>query len=479
MKVGSRICLCLLIVFFARQADCLELIRRNLSWTLEADNDPIVQITNEGEVGRILTLRILLGESSYRYRSDFEVPTGENRFVRLREILQQLTQRYPEIKDTKTGLLQIEYDGLDREIKTRIVNLSPRSGVVSENTGEAPSSPSIRSLQPSAGNPAGGTVVTIVGDNFTEATSVKFGGVPAMRSLQSRETLVAVAPPHSAGAVDVEVTNGRRSAKLERAFHYETEGPVIFKLEPEEGPSRGGVRVLIRGRNFQQGIVAKWDGRMTEVRYQGSDLLSIVAPPGRSGPVALEVINPDSKNYLFPDAFKYKGVPDIVSVSPSMGSLKGAYTVTVNGSDFESGASVLFNGRYVQTTFISPQALAAVVPEGEPGPVDVSVTNPAGEVATLSQGFLYNDPPSIRDITVDPALIVRNTTARIVVDAYDPEIGPLEYSYRVASGSGTVIPEGNEATFNSVNVSGRMIVEVTVYDQYRSKTIGIVEIEVQ
>ena len=118
--------------------------------------------------------------------------------------------------------------------------------------------------------------------------------------------------------------------------------------------------------------------------------------------------------------------------------------MTVNGSDFEEGASLLFNGRYGQTTFISPQVLAAVVPEGESGQVDVSVTSTTGEISTLSQAFLYNDAPAIREITVNPSLIVRNTTAHIVVDAFRSEISPLEYSYRVASGSGTVLGQGNE-----------------------------------
>ncbi|HSP06835.1 MAG TPA: hypothetical protein VLR94_06630, partial [Acidobacteriota bacterium] len=100
------------------QAWGLDMIRRNLAWTLESSNDPILQVTNEGETGRLLTIRILIGESSYRYRADFEVPSGENRFLRIREILDQLGQRYPELKKTVTGLLQVEYEGADREIKT-------------------------------------------------------------------------------------------------------------------------------------------------------------------------------------------------------------------------------------------------------------------------------------------------------------------------------------------------------------------------
>ena len=149
-------CLCICLLLLATRVNALELIRRNLSWSLESENDPIVQFTNEGETGRQLTLRVLLGDSSYRYRADFAVPTGENRFLRIREVLLQLSQRYPEISKFQTGLLQIEYEGLDREIKTRLVNLNPHTGVVGETPGEpAPASPAIRSVQPDTVNPAG------------------------------------------------------------------------------------------------------------------------------------------------------------------------------------------------------------------------------------------------------------------------------------------------------------------------------------
>ena len=471
--------LVVMLLLVAVHAGALDQIRRNLAWTLESSNDPILQLTNEGEVGRTLTIRLLIGDSSYRYRADFEVPSGENRFLRIREILDQLMQRYPELRKIVTGLLQIEYDGEDREIKSRIVNLNPRTGLVSEQGGESAPAPVIRSVEPDSGNPAGGTVVRILGDHFNDSTAVKFGGVPAMRNFQSREVLVAVAPAHTAGVVDVEVSNGRRSTRLDHAFRYESEGPVVLKVDPDQGPARGGVRILIQGRNFQPGVALRWDGKIIESRYLGVEQLSTVAPPGKGGPISLEVINPDGRSYLFPDAFKYKGLPHLLSISPQAGGTAGGYTVTVSGNDFESGAGILFGGHYGTTTFINSGALAAVVPQGESGYVDVTVSNPDGEVSTLPQGFLYNDPPRIRSVTADPSLIVQQTSCTIKVDADDPEIGPLEYEYRIASGSGTIIGQGSHAQFNSVNVSGKVIVEVAVYDLYHARATGTVEIEVQ
>jgi hypothetical protein len=209
--------------------------------------------------------------------------------------------------------------------------------------------------------------------------------------------------------------------------------------------------------------------------------MSIVVPPGRSGSVGIEIINPDGKNFVLPDAFQYKGFPQVASVNPATGSRNGNYTITITGNNFEPGAGVMFGGRYGQTTFINPSALAAIVPQGDSGYVDISVSNPDGEVAVLEQGFLYNEPPKIRSVLADPNPIVRMTQSHIVVDAGDPEIGPLEYEFQVAQGpeGGYVIPQGNEAIYNSPNNLGVAIIQVTVYDEHGARDQGTVEIRVQ
>lgn len=458
-----------------------EPIRRNISWTFESGNDPILQITNESDNPRILTIRILFDQNSYRWRGDYEVPSGENRFIRIKDVLEQLTQKYSEVKQYSSGVVQVEYEGSQKEIITRVVNLSPKSGVTSEKEQEMISAPVLNSIEPDNGGPAGGTSVRIVGENFTESTSVKFGGVPAMRNLQSKEVLIAVAPAHSPAVVDVEVSNGKKTARLTKAFRYEAEGPTITQLDPETGPARGGMRVNIAGRNFQKGTVVKWEGKELTSRFQSAELLNVVVPPGHAGTVQIEVVNPDGKNFVLPDAFEYRGAPQANGVNPSMGSPRGGYTVTVTGNNFEPGASVLFGGRYGQTTFINANALAAIVPQNDSGFVDIVVSNPDGEASSLSEGFLYNDPPVIRSVIATPNPIVRMTQSHIVVDAADPEIGDLLYEFRVAQGpqGGYVTSQGNEAIYNSPNNVGLAIIQVIVTDEHGAQDQSTVEIRVQ
>jgi|GEM_PF-3118647 len=453
-------------------------IRRNFAWTLEGDNDPILQVKNESEEKITVEVRLMIAEDSYRYPVDLEVPSGESRFLRVHELLDRLTQRYNELKSASSGTLQIQFFGETDSVRTTMVNLNPKMGITSDK-GDSQSAPKIFTLQPAMGNPEGGTVVKIVGEYFTEATSIKFGGIPAMHNLQSAGILITVTPPHPPGTVDVEISNGKNHTRFLKGFRYVQESPVILKLDPDTGPSIGGARISVRGHNFQSGAKLLWDGRSIASRFVSSEELTIIVPPGQRGSVTVEVVNPDGAKFDLEDAFHYAGAPRVLSVQPGMGSPAGGYTVTVTGENFEPGCSVLFGSRYGQTTFINPRTLAALVPSGDSGNTDVTVSTEHGETDTLKSGFLYNDPPVIYSVTAVPNPMVRNTTTTITVEANDPEAETLEYDYRVARGSGSITVQGRTAVYNSPNIVETAVIQVTVYDEHRASAQQNLEIRVE
>lgn len=456
-----------------------EVITRNFAWTLEGGNRPIVQITNESRQRKTIKFRILIRESSYRYPPTFEVPPGENRFLALHEILDRIAVRHEEIKKETSGILQLEFEGEDRELKSRIVNLNPR-GITTDRESEMGLAPIIEMIEPNTGSTEGGTVVRLIGENFRESTSVRFGGIPAMRSLQSPEILIAITPPHQAETVDIEVRTGKQRARLQKVFTYESEAPVIHRVVPDRGSSKGGFRIIIEGRSFRSDATVRWNEKPVSAQLQNPEQLTLIAPAGTRGPVSVEVINPGDKNFLLEEAFVYKGSPEVHAITPSMGSPKGGYLITVTGEDFEQGSSILMGSRYIQTTFINPSALAGRVPSGESGYVDIIISNPDGETSTASRAFLFNEPPRILSITASPNPIIRLTNSTITVDAIDPEADALAYEYSLArSPGGSVSGQGGEATFRSSNMVGKAIIRVTVYDSHRAKSEGLVEIKVE
>lgn len=82
---------------------------------------------------------------------------------------------------------------------------------------------SVASLSPSSGDPAGGYAVTITGTGFTTAVPMQviFGGVssPGVQVIDP-VTLVAIAPLHSPGTVDVIVTGTGASVSAGYVFTY-------------------------------------------------------------------------------------------------------------------------------------------------------------------------------------------------------------------------------------------------------------------
>ncbi len=67
--------------------------------------------------------------------------------------------------------------------------------------------PTVTSVTPASGPTAGGTLVTIFGTNLAGATSVSFGtATGAIAAIYSDTAIVAVAPAHAAGTIDVTVT---------------------------------------------------------------------------------------------------------------------------------------------------------------------------------------------------------------------------------------------------------------------------------
>ena len=68
-------------------------------------------------------------------------------------------------------------------------------------------------------------------------------------------------------------------------------------------------------------------------------------------------------------------VPKISSVSPASLAV-GNFSLTVNGSNFVSGAVVVWNGQFLATTFVSATQLKATGTAASTGQIKVMVTNP-------------------------------------------------------------------------------------------------------
>ncbi len=82
--------------------------------------------------------------------------------------------------------------------------------------------------------------------------------------------------------------------------------------------------------------------------------------------------------------------PVITGISPANGSVSGGTQVTITGSAFASGASVIFGGAYASNVIVSSaNVLVATAPPGAAGSVNVVVVNPDGSAGTSPVQFQY------------------------------------------------------------------------------------------
>ena len=81
--------------------------------------------------------------------------------------------------------------------------------------------PKVTGVEPASGADAGGTVVTITGEHFTSAATVKIGGAYATSvTYKDETTILATTPAGTAGTADLVVTVGYLSGTLAGGFTY-------------------------------------------------------------------------------------------------------------------------------------------------------------------------------------------------------------------------------------------------------------------
>ena len=93
-----------------------------------------------------------------------------------------------------------------------------------------------------------------------------------------------------------------------------------------------------------------------------------------------------------PHTVVVQSIPTVSSVAPSAGTVDGGQTVTVSGSMFQPGATVLFGGQpAANVVVLSGNQLTCTTPPHFPAQVDVQVINPDESQATLLNGFRFQD----------------------------------------------------------------------------------------
>ena len=272
--------------------------------------------------------------------------------------------------------------------------------------------PQVHSISPAYGPLAGGSTVTITGENLTEALSVAIGAAQATSfTVVSDTELTAITPAGFAGPAAVTVTTpgGTHSNDL---YTYKP-APVIASASPNKGPAAGGATVSITGENFTAATLVTFGGAAAASFTVESDTsITAVTPAGTPGTADIAVTAAGG-TAAKPAAYTYIPSPTITSLSPNKGVTAGGNMVTITGTAFTGAASVTFGGVAAASfTVVSDTTITAVVPAGTPGAADIGVTT-IGGTYTLPAGYTYIPAPSITSVSPDKGPTVGGTTVTI------------------------------------------------------------------
>ena len=301
--------------------------------------------------------------------------------------------------------------------------------------------PSVSTVSPSSGVPAGGTSVTITGNSFTGATSVNFGANPATGvTVNSNTSITAIAPAGTAGSrVDITVTGPGGTSTTLPADQF-TYGPAVSGVSPNSGPAAGGTLVTVSGSGLTGAGAITFGGVPgSSITVNSDSSLTALAPPG-TGTVDVQVTTPSGTSPVSSsDKFTYLApVPTVSSVSPNSGSVSGGTTVVITGNGFTGATSVNFGSNPGVINSVTNTSITATSPAGVTGAVDVTVTTPGGTSATSSlDKFTYG--PYISNIAPATGPQAGGTTVTITGTG-------LSGASSVAFGANSAIPTSSTAT---------------------------------
>jgi uncharacterized protein (TIGR03437 family) len=269
--------------------------------------------------------------------------------------------------------------------------------------------PAISALSPNsvaAGGPA--FSLTITGSGFVSGATVQWNGSPLATTFVSATQLTALvlaANVATASSASVTVLNPGSAPSNSLTLTVTAPlTPTISNVAPATALAGGPAFTLtITGSNFIPGAIVLWNGAGLPTTFFGSTQLTAQVAASRiaaPGTAAVSVSVPAAANNAAPFTFTIltPAPPSVVSLSPaSMVAGSPAFTITVNGSGFVSGATVQWNGSPLTTAFVSSTQVTAQVPASDitaAGSASIAVLNPGSAASNALTFSISAVPPN-------------------------------------------------------------------------------------
>jgi hypothetical protein len=302
-------------------------------------------------------------------------------------------------------------------VDVTVINVGGTSATSSADVFTYEAQPTVTSVSPPAGPPAGGTAVLVTGSGFTPSTTVDFGSTAATDISVISPGLLVATSPAGTGTPDVTVTTAEGTSTTSAAdvFTYEV-APTVTSVSPTAGPLGGNVSVTITGTNFTGASEVNFGTRASPSVSVTSPTTIVATAPSVVSPatVHVTVTTPSGTSTTSPaDEFSYDVAPTISGVSPSSAPVDVATPVTITGTGFRGTSGVTVAGvAATNVVVVSDTSITAVFPSTStpaPSPSTVQVTTPGGTGGDGSPSDTFTYTAVVPTITA--LSLSRNTAA--------------------------------------------------------------------
>lgn len=276
--------------------------------------------------------------------------------------------------------------------------------------------PGVTGASLSFGPLAGGSSITISGSNFKSGAIVVIGNnLCTSVAVSSSSSLSCVTPAHSAGSVDISVTNSDgQTGSATNAFTYIVP-PTVSSISPSSGALAGGSTVTISGSGFMSGATATIGGvACTSPSVLSSTSMSCITGAHAAAVTDVIVTNADTQSGTGSNLFTYQAAPAVSSVTPTGGALAGGTSITISGTGFLSGATVLIGGTTCTSiNVVSSTSITCTTPSNTAGTVNITVTNTDSQFGTGNNLYTYRAAPTVTSLSPSAGALAGGTTVTV------------------------------------------------------------------
>jgi len=251
------------------------------------------------------------------------------------------------------------------------------------------------------------------GSNFAPSAVLNFNGVPQTTSVapsaQNAYAVISTAAISTPGTVQVTVTNplpgGGPSVAQPFVITQPTAVPNITSVNPATFPGGIPTNLTLTGTGFTQGAtlnVGGPSGNYYSTNFVSATQLSL---PGFAvngvGTFPSYVIDPApaGTSAAFNLIVTQPPTPAITSISPTTAQSNSTVNLTINGTNFQPGANVMFNNQNnftYSTTFVNATQLTTTLVLGgvSAGTYPLVVVNPVpSPTSSAPFNFIVTGPP--------------------------------------------------------------------------------------